>query len=176
MDLKEEILKEHSRKQAVKIAGWVGNDKKRFSRLADIFVNGDAVSSQRSAYPVSIIAEKYPELIVSNLDSFLKKLNEGKIHNALKRCIMRSLQGAVIPEKYQAQVLNKCFEYIPDPEEPVAVRCFAMTVLVNMVKLYPEIKNEAEDVIRAGMKISSAGLKVRSREVLKELEKISVVD
>jgi hypothetical protein len=37
-NLKEEILKEHSKKQTLKIAKWVGNNKKRLDELLNLFL------------------------------------------------------------------------------------------------------------------------------------------
>jgi hypothetical protein len=62
MDLREEILKEHSRRQALKIAGWIGNDSKRFSMLVDLFLHDEYRVVQRAGYPLSMVADKFPGL------------------------------------------------------------------------------------------------------------------
>jgi hypothetical protein len=48
-----------------------------------------------------------------------------------------------------------------------------MSVLANLAKQYPDIKNELEAVIKSQFKESSGGLKVRARNVLKELAEIN---
>lgn len=40
MNLVEEILKEHSKKQKDKIVNYVGNNPDRFAQLVDVFLQG----------------------------------------------------------------------------------------------------------------------------------------
>ncbi len=39
MDLKYQILKEHTKENCTKIIQWVGGDKKRFNELVQLFLN-----------------------------------------------------------------------------------------------------------------------------------------
>ncbi|MCK5279227.1 MAG: hypothetical protein KAQ62_19445, partial [Cyclobacteriaceae bacterium] len=57
-------------------------------------------------------------------------------------------------------------------KEPVAVKVFAMTVLFNIVQVYPELSEELEISIEEQMPFCSAGFKSRGRKVLKALSKI----
>ena len=41
MNLEAEILREHSKRQSVRIAKWVGSDKRRFKELMVLFLRGD---------------------------------------------------------------------------------------------------------------------------------------
>ena len=172
MNLREEILKEHSRRQALKIAGWIGNDRKKFSRLLDLFLHDKYRVVQRSAMVLGYVADNHSELIEQNIQVIVKRLDDNNIHIAVTRNVVRLLQFVQIPKKLHAQVINICFNYLSDPNETVAVRCFSMTVLTNFTKQYPEIKNELEAVIKTVLKDVKGGLKVRARDALKELNKI----
>jgi hypothetical protein len=172
MDLKEDILREHSKRQAVKIAKWIGTDKKRFRKLLDAFPKGVTRGEQCWAYSLGTHFDMYPESAKNNLAPLVKKLNDPGLHVSVRRNVVRILQHADIPKKLQAQVINKCTGYLGDPNETVAVRCFSMTVLVNMAKVYPEMKNEAAEIIKFAIKNTTAGLNARARMELKKLEKI----
>lgn len=172
MELRDEILKEHSRKQALKIAGWIGNDKKRFSRLLFLFLNDEYRVVQRSAYALSMVTDKYPELAKENIHLIIDRLEDKDTHGAVKRNIVRMLQYVDIPKKLHARVLNYCIEYLSDPKEAVAVKCFSITVLGRLARIYPELRSEIEMVINAAMKHATAGMKVRAKKALKELTKI----
>jgi hypothetical protein len=167
MGLREEILKEHSRRQALKIAGWVGKDKKRFSRLLDLFLNDEYRVVQRSGYPLSIIIDKYPALAEANIHKIVNRLDDEGTHPAVRRNIIRMLQTIEIPEDLEAKVMDYCIKFLSDPKEVIAVKCFSITVLGRLAVKYPEIKNEAEAVINQAMKKPSAGMKVRAREFYK---------
>ena len=42
MDLREMILKEHSKKQADKIIRWIGEDQKKFDALVKLFLGDES--------------------------------------------------------------------------------------------------------------------------------------
>jgi hypothetical protein len=170
MNLREEILKEHSRRQALKIAGWIGKNKKRFRRLVELFLHDQYRVVQRSAYPLSLVADKYPELAEENVHLLVNRLYDSDTHVAVRRNVVRILQFIRIPKKLHAKVMNFCIQYLSDPNETVAVRCFSMTVLARLAEQYPEIKNEVELAIHGAMKTPTAGMRVRAKRVLKQLE------
>lgn len=171
MDLREEVLKEHSKKQVLKIAAWIGTDKDRFRQFLFLFLNDEYRVVQRISWVLSIVAEEHPELVEKNIGKIIKRLDSENIHTAVKRNIIRVLQFLNIPVKYRAIVFDHCINYITDPKETIAVRCFSMTVAAGIVKQYPELKSELVQTINLLMKDSTPGLKSRARKVLKELEK-----
>ncbi len=172
MNLREEILKEHSRKQAEKIAGWIGNNKKRFSRLVDLFLHDEYRVAQRSAYPLMLLADKHPRLAEEYIPGMVKKLYDNSAHPAVRRNVMRTLQLVKIPSRNQAEVFDFCIRYLRDPKEPIAVKCYSIIVLVKLVKLHPELKHEAGLVISQALKNSSAGVKVRIKIAMKEFQSL----
>jgi len=173
MDLRGALLEEHSRKQAIKIASWIGNDKKKFSRLIDLFLHDDYRVVQRSAWVLSYVAEKHPRLIEENIHSLVNRLYDKDIHIAVKRNVIRVLQFIPVPLDLQAKVMNLCIEFTSNPIETVAVRCFSMTVLCNLAKQYPDIKHEVEMIVSSNLKESTAGFKARAKKVLNQLGKIN---
>lgn len=172
MNLREEILKEHSKSQALKIAAWIGENEGRFEELLEIFLHGDFREVQLSASSVGTYYDIHPGIVNKYLPQLVKRLDDNNTHIAVRRNILRILQNAKIPKKFHAKVLNKCFEYLQDPNETIAVRCFSMTTLANMAKLYPEICSEVTGSIEAMMKNSGPGLKARSRMILEQLAKV----
>ena len=109
-------------------------------------------------------------MVAKFLPKIIKRLDDEKIHVAVKRNVVRVLQFLPIPEKCEVKVLDHCLKYIADPNETVAVRCFAMTVAANLAIQYPELKREVTDTIKLSIKSTTPGLKVRSRDILKKLD------
>jgi hypothetical protein len=171
MDLHEEVLKEHSKKQVLKIAAWIGNDEDRFRQFLFVFLNDEYRVVQRISWVLSAVAEEHPNLVEKNIGRIVKKLDEKDIHVAVKRNVVRVLQFLKIPVKYRARVFDHCMNYISDPNETIAVRCFAMTVAAKITKQYPELVSELEQTINLLIKDSTPGLKARAKNVLKDLEK-----
>ncbi|MBE2216693.1 MAG: hypothetical protein IAE90_00725 [Ignavibacteria bacterium] len=172
MDIREEALKEHSKKQIEKIAGWIGNDKKKFDQYLKHFLNDEYRVVQRISWVLSILAEEHPAMVTKSLPKIIKRLDDDDIHVAVKRNVIRILQFLPIPEKCEVKVLDHCLKYIADPNETVAVRCFAMTVAAKLAWQYPELKREVADTIKTAMKTTTPGLKVRSRDVLKKMDEL----
>ena len=94
MNIRDEILKEHSRKQSEKVANYIGSDRKRFDELMSLFLGNTYRVTQRAAWIVSICAERNPELIQPFLSKMVKML-EGKVHDAVKRNSLRIFQREV---------------------------------------------------------------------------------
>lgn len=169
MNLEAEILKEHSKKQTLKIVDYIGNDKHRFATLMDLFLEGGYRITQRSAWAVSCCAEKHPELIIPWLEKIIDNLGK-PLHDAVKRNTVRILQDLDIPEKLQGKVADKCFHFLASRKEPVAVKVFSMTVLGNLCIKEPALANELKLLIEEQLPYATPGFLSRARKVLKQLK------
>ncbi|MBI3882880.1 MAG: hypothetical protein HY305_01310 [Sphingobacteriales bacterium] len=148
MNLREEILFEHSKAQCNKILAWVGDSQQRFDELFNLFLKDEYLVTQRAAWPLSY-----------------------DIHNAIKRNTVRLLQSIFIPKKFQGEVMNICFNYVADPKEAVAVKAFSLTILGNLAKEYPEIVPEIKLLIEEQLPRQTAAFKSRAKKLLnKELK------
>lgn len=175
MDLRSEILKEHSKKQATKIADWIGNDEKRFALLLQLSLKDEYRVVQRAAWIVSKVADRHPKILLPHLAAIVKRVDGNDLPTAVKRNVVRLLQNVPIPKKLHGPVMNVCFQFLTDPKETIAVRCFSMTVLSNLSKDYPEIKQELKTVIEEVLKQkASAGIRARARKVLIEIDRCGV--
>ncbi len=72
MNLREEILKEHSKAQCNKIVQWIGDSQKRFDELFNLFLNDEYRVTQRAAWPLSYSVIAYPEFIKKNFSKLIK--------------------------------------------------------------------------------------------------------
>lgn len=167
MNLEAETLREHSKRQTVKIARWVGSDKKRFDQLMALFLKGEYRVTQRSAWIVNTCAENHPELIRPHLGKMIKRMQEPGVHVAVKRNVIRILQFIETPDKLLGAVATVCFDYLASPEEPIAVKVFSMTVLANIAQKEPDLKNELRLVIEQQLSHGSMGFCSRARKVMK---------
>ena len=142
MDLKAEILKEHSKKQTQKIVSWVGNDVHKFDDLMQLFLNDEYRVVQRSAWMVSECCNQNPSLILPYLKDIISYLSKPNIHDAVKRNILRILQYIDVPDEFLGELTNISFGFLENQNEAIAIRAFSMSVLANCVVKYPELKNE----------------------------------
>jgi hypothetical protein len=171
MKLAEELLRMDSKKQKDKIVGYVGNDPKKFAHLIDIFLQGPYRITQRAAWPVSYCIQQHPHLLAPHLKKILTFAGRPDIPDAVKRNTMRLLQFVRVPKTHQGATADLCFKFLTNTKEPIAVRVFAMTVLANLAKEIPELKNELILIIESQLPYASAAFLSRSGKVLKELKK-----
>ncbi len=91
---------------------------------------------------------------------------------AVKRNTLKILQFVDIPEDLLGITADICFRLLNDGKEPIAVKVFAMTVIFNIVKKYPELNEELKISIEEQMPFASAGFKSRGNKILKALLKM----
>lgn len=144
----------------------------RFRQLMELFLHGEPVVSQRSAWTVGYCGEKYHGLIAPWLPAMLKKMQQQDAHCAIKRNVIRTLQYIEIPRTHLGKVATICFNELANPGSPIAVRAFSMYVLAKLAKEEPGIINELRITIEQLLPLAGAGLRACSRKVLKQLNKL----
>ncbi len=169
MQLEKEILKEHSRAQALRIAEWIGNDQKRFDRLVNLFLNGAYRVAQRAGWPLGFCVQQYPGLLKKHLKKIIQNLHEPGLHDAVKRNTTRFLQETDIPPALHGEVMDICFRFIESPSEKVAVKVYCITILQKLSIQYPDIQPELKLVIEEQLPHETAAFKSRAKKVLKKI-------
>lgn len=169
MNLRNTLLAEHSKKQAARIAAWIGKDQERFDALFRLFLHDEYRVVQRAAWPLSYAVIDHPPLIRKHFGPLLRKLKEPGIHDAVKRNIVRLLQDISIPKRYQGDLMNTCFGFIADPAEKPAIKAFSLTVLQHLAGEYPDIKPELKTIIEDRWDTESPAFRSRARKILATL-------
>lgn len=123
MNLKEVLLKEHSKRQCDRVVAFVGKSPSRFSQLVDVFLSGPYRVTQRAAWPLSCCVEKFPQLIQPHLKQILAFSGKQDAHDAVKRNVLRLLQFIDIPPRLQGQAADVCFHFFASKKEPSPCGC-----------------------------------------------------
>ncbi|MBA3683052.1 MAG: hypothetical protein H0W73_18085 [Bacteroidetes bacterium] len=170
MDIAKRLEQEHSLTLTNAIIKYIGDDKKRFKVLMDLFFKAEPRVVQRAAWPMSYVAINNPKLIYPYLDKLIRKLNEPGNHPAIPRNIMRFFEEIEIPEKHEGPLVDVCFKLIVAAESPIAVKAFAITVATSICKKYPELKQELRLHLEHMQNYPmTAAIKVRIKRALKIL-------
>ena len=116
--------------------------------------------------------EKQPDLLSGYYKQLITKLKQPDNHPAIRRNILRVLQHADVPEKYQTELLDFCFPIIKSEAEPGAIRAFAITTAATICKNYPELSQELELVfLELALVPQSPAVCVRIRDARKLLSR-----
>ena len=169
MNLREEILKEHSKTHALAIADYACQSKKNFKELMECFLDDEYRLAQRAAWSVNWAAKKKPEMVYPHIKDLVAALNKKNVHNAVIRNSVRVLQEMEIPEKFHGEVMDVCFQFLEKPATPVAIKAFSLTTLFNLSRKYPEIKPELKLIITDRFDHEKAAFKSRAKKILPKL-------
>lgn len=148
MNIKEALLSEHSKKQTIRIINYIGNDKKRFKILSNLFLGKDPLLNQRAAWPLSYICIENPGFIKPYIGKLLKNLSHENLHDAVLRNTFRVFQEADIPERYCGIIFDLCIKNIKNPTLAHAIRVFSIGTATNICMNYPELKPELKLILK----------------------------
>ncbi|HRE49925.1 MAG TPA: hypothetical protein PK339_00785 [Flavitalea sp.] len=166
MDLEKTLLKEHSKEQCDAIVAYIGEDPRKFARLMNLFLSGDALVRQRAGWPLSYCVQSCPGLALPYFDQLLKMLTTPNIHPAISRNITRLFQYTPVPKRFQGRLMDACFGFISDPRSPIAVRAFSLSILEKMTEDYPEIFPEIQLIIEEHWDEASAAFRSRAKRIM----------
>ena len=169
MDIKETLLKNHSKAITNEVISYVGNRPERFKELFNLYLKGESLVRQRAAWPLSYIVALFPELIRPYFAQLVKYLQQNDHHAAIYRNAFRFLQTIEIPEKYEGPILDVAIKYVKDINAPVAIQAFAMTTAGNIAMKYPELRNELIAIIEDNLPYAANGYKARARKTINQI-------
>lgn len=173
MNIFHRLEKEHSKENSLSIVSYIGNDAERFAELMDCFFaeTKDYRVPQRAAHTLSLSFDKNPDLILPYREKLIQNLENKNLKSSLKRNILRVLQFIEIEEEWMGGLYEKCFEFLGNPKEEIAVRAFAMVVLYNISNHFPELKPELKALIESVLEEpqGSPGVRSKANHILKKL-------
>ncbi|WP_018341709.1 hypothetical protein [Cytophaga aurantiaca] len=168
MNLKEELLKEHSLVQTKKISYWAAESKTNLKQLMQYFIGKDKILVQRASWAASKVYELKPEWFDVYIPQLIACL-EKPIHGSVRRNSLRIMQTMQIPDEYQSSLIDRLFILLSDPKEESAVKAFGMTVAYNVIKRYPELGNELKIIIEDQLPYATPSFKSRANKIIKKL-------
>ena len=173
-DLPFELMREHSKRNIVRVTRRVGDDVQRFAMLMELVLNGEVTVSRRASWVMSVCVERNPSLAAPWIRQLIGILDDERSHPAVKRNAIRSLQFIDIPSRSRGRTVDLCITVLRSVRSEIAAKAFAMTVLQNIVKKEPDLRDEAVLVIEPLMEYGSAGVRSRARKVMKALKSLRI--
>ena len=171
MDLQQIFFSEQSRSYTKLVVEWVEQDPKKFQQLFSLLLSDEWLIVQRTAIPICEIASRHPQLMHDHFSELINKMKKPGVHDAVKRNAAKLLSLVPIPEEHEGEIMDWCFKTIEDPEEPVAVKAFSLSILGNLSEKYPDIIPEIKLLIEEQLPGARPGFKARAKMVLKQMNK-----
>jgi hypothetical protein len=176
MNIRTTLLeaKTQSRTVADQVADFACFSDENFQELLDCFISDDYRLAQRAAWSVSLAGKTRPDLILENLSVLINQLQRKNVHDAVIRNTVRILEDVPLPETFHGEVMDACFRFVQERPTPVAIKAFSLTILFNLSKIYPEIKNELRVIIEENIDLETPAVRSRGKKILASLRKKSV--
>lgn len=171
MIIEEELIKIQSKTQSLRVAEFIGADRQRFNELMHHFFSDNTFLSHKASMVVGLCVLINSYLLDPYIEKMIQCLNH-QVNDALTRNILRTFQFVALPEKYWGEVWEIGYQYLTSPKKPIAIRVFAMTVLVNICKHLPELKQELQIAIEDQLPFGSAGFVSRGKKSLNILKRL----
>lgn len=169
MNIREELEREHSKVQTMRIVRFIDNDAKRFDELMQVFLGKDAQLAQRAAWCLRYAGAKNPNLYLAYMPQMFALLQQARIHPALRRNILRVWEEIDVPEEYHGEMIEHCTAILQNPSDQTVAKCYAMSVLAKFCNTYPELKQETALLIRPFAAHEKAAFASRARKVLRQI-------
>ena len=167
--MRELLLNPASKVNSLKVVTYIGDSFERYEELIQLIVANDSPLAEKAAWAMTHCHDKDVGFFDEFYSEMTQVLGDDSYSDSVKRNIVRILQFKKVPEEYEATVINNCFELLANKKSAVAVKVFSLGVLENMVKRYPELKNELIACIEELLPNASSGLKNRGQHILKRL-------
>ena len=133
----------------------------------------DHLLSSRAMWVLGHCSDSNYEAIRKYHGKLIENLAKPGLHNGVIRNTLRLYQEHPVPEKYHTFLLDKCYSYISDPAEAIAVRAFAMTVVFRISQPYPELLGELKMVLmHLSQQEEPPGIRSRVKNILKAIAKL----
>lgn len=165
------VAEQNSKSQVNKIIKAVADEEVQFDELAGIFLGEDPELARRAAWAIGYIAVKNPSLVSKWLPKMIRNLSKENQHPAIYRNTFRFLEVIEIPRKHAALVLDVAYKFILNGAQPVAIRAFAMSTAMNVVRNYPELAPELKAVVIQVMEEESPAIRSRGKRIMAEISK-----
>ncbi len=147
MKIREALLEEHSKMQSDIISAYIGNRQNRFDELMSLVFTNEEPLARRAAWTMGHCCREHPELIMPHLSELLDFLSKPGIHPAIFRNSFLILQTLDIPRALEGRIFNLCYDCVDAPEQTLATRVYAVTILARICQSEPALAREVELLI-----------------------------
>lgn len=147
------------------------NDQALFLMLWEIIKDMPAKDSWRVLWILDHATKKDNRFIFLILEELYQRvMNES--HEGFLRIGLSLILRCPINEDYAGEMLDKCVQWMNDPKRKIATQAMALEFFYQVCLIYPEMSPELLAYMdEMSEREPSAGLRVRIREIRKNLDK-----
>lgn len=168
MNIRDELLKEHSLTQTIRISQWAVESKSNLKQLMSVFFGKEKLLVHRASWSAGKAYELKPQWFDSYIPQLITCLKK-PIHGSVRRNSLRMLQTMQIPEALKGELIDIVFTLLMDTKTESASKAFGMSVAYNIVQEYPELKSELKIIIEDQLHFATPSFKSRAGKIINKL-------
>jgi hypothetical protein len=138
----------------------------------DLYLHGEWRVAQLAAGVVCLVAEKHPTMMDPWLPAVLKRIQQRDVHDAVRRCGMWTLQVVKISPRLAGRIAQISFDALEDVSQPIAIRVYAMTILVRLCRKEPDLAREVRTAIETVLPYGTGAFQSRAQRELNVLRRM----
>lgn len=168
--LREFVIYQNGKEHIDKVADYIGPDADRFAQLVQIICENKPKYAQKATWVMEHCCDRFSFLVDPHIDELLAVIQQPG-HQGVRRGVMRSLESRPMNDDQAGLALEIAFNFLEAADENVAIKVYAMGMILNLSKDYPELRQELKLHIEAQLPFQSAAFKSKAARVLAALKK-----
>lgn len=164
MEIEKELLKELSKTQMIHIAKYLKQDLSKFPDLISCLESENGILAYRASWCIGTCYDLKINGIEFYSDRLMNVLLKTEL-SSVKRNVLRVFQWINSLDTIHGSLIDFCFEISVNTKEPIAVRAFAMGVLIKLTKIYPDLSRELLLLGEQLKNTDSPGIKSRINKI-----------
>ena len=153
---------------ARQLAELASKDPDSLKELWELTYHDRAYISRVAAWAIEYCFLEHPEKVKPYIPFMIERLPELPT-NSLRRHFLKMIWLGGFGKEHHGVLAHICFQWITEPNKPVAVKMFSMQVLFVISESEPDIKPELAAVIEHQLPNATPGLKNAGSKILKKL-------
>lgn len=125
---------------------------------------------QYSSWLVSHVAKNHLEKLLPFQEEIIDFVLICEDHSA-QRNLISALKQLPFTEYKSGELLDRMFYFLMDSDAKVALKVYALEMLIPFVKIYPEIKSEIDLIIQKESEYQTPAFRSGAKKIQKQMEK-----
>lgn len=164
----QELLNIRSGGMSEAFANQLKQNPNSIPEMIDQIENPNPIVAWRAAWVIDKLVKNDP-LIMLPYHLRLIKILKQTPSNGVRRHLTRILSSTPSQASEDGVLVDLCFEWILNPKIPVAVKVNAMQLILELCKIYPDLKPELRLTIEAGVENGTPAYKSCAKKILQNL-------
>lgn len=171
MNIRLALEQDFSKNKINEIAEYACSKPIRFKKLMECFFDPYHRTVLAASWVLTKSIQSHKEMLEPYFPEIITQITNPNNAEHLIRNSLRILELIQIPETFHGIVMNTCFGFIEQPQAPIAIKAYSLTILFELSKTYPEIQEELKCIIEEKWGNETPAFKSRGRKILSQINK-----